>query len=88
MFFLGIISWKDVSCFNGGEGAGVLFQMGGGAGWASFLSGGRPMGEASVLMKGGFERVLERVSKEFSKEFYILKRVSFDQHEKFQMMLS
>ena len=75
MFFLGIISWKDVSCFNGGEGAAALFQMGGGV---SFLSGERPMGEASVLMKGGFERVLERVSKEFSKEFYILKRVSFE----------
>ena len=46
------------------------------------------MGEASVLVKGVFERVLERVSKVFSKEFYILERVSFEQHEEFQMMLS
>ena len=35
MLFLGIISWKDVSCFSG-EGS---FSDGGGRG-ASFLSGG------------------------------------------------
>ena len=47
MLFLGIISWKGFSCFNGG---GVLFQMGGGA---SFLSGvGAPSGGASVLVEG------------------------------------
>ena len=40
MLFLGIISWKDVPCFNGG----FVFQIGG----ASFLSGGCPMG-ASVF---------------------------------------
>ena len=40
MLFLGIISWKDVPCFNGE----FVFQIGG----ASFLSGGCPMG-ASVF---------------------------------------
>ena len=46
MFFLEIISWKDVSCFNRGGGGGeegrgrASFQMGG----ASFLSGGAPHG--------------------------------------------
>ena len=34
MLFLGITSWKGVSCFNGGE---VVFQMGGVG--VSFLSG-------------------------------------------------
>ena len=41
MFFLGIISWKGVSCFHvsmgrEGGGGGFVFQMGA----ASFLSGG------------------------------------------------
>ena len=44
MLFLGIISWKGTSRFNGG----IVFQMEG----ASFLSGaGAPWG-ASVLMGG------------------------------------
>ena len=75
MFFLEIISWKDVSCFNrrgGGERGG---------GWASFLSGGgAPWGRHRFWLR--------EFSKEFSKEFYILERVSFEQHEEFQMMLS
>ena len=37
---------------EGGEGRGVGFI---------FKWGGRPMGEASVLVKGVFERVFERV---------------------------
>ena len=49
MFFLGIISWKGVSCFNG-EGS---FSDGG----PSFLSeGGHPMGGALVLVAGIFEK--------------------------------
>ena len=41
----------------------VLIGGGGkrGGGRASFQMGGRPMGEASVLVKGVFERVFERV---------------------------
>ena len=48
MLFLGIISWKGTSHFNGG----VVFQMG-----ASFLSRGGvcPMEGASILM-GRFEK--------------------------------
>ena len=48
VLFLGIISWKSVSSFNGW----FVFQMGGGA---SFLSGGgAPHGRASVFVgKGG-----------------------------------
>ena len=55
MLFLGIISWKGVSRFNGG----VVFQMGEGfIHEASFLSGrrGAPWGEASVLMGKGFQK--------------------------------
>ena len=45
MLFLGIISWKDASCFNGG----VVFQMLG----ASFLSGEcAPHG--GISFDGGF----------------------------------
>ena len=45
MLFLGIISWKGVSYFNGGG----CFSDGG----ASFLSGGVPHEGASVLVGGG-----------------------------------
>ena len=63
---------------GGGEGRGrASFQMGG----ASFLSGGgAPWGRHRFWLR--------EFSKEFSKEFYILERVSFEQHEEFQMMLS
>ena len=51
MFFLGIISWNGVSCFNGG----FAFQMG------VFIfkcgeGGGVRAGRASFLMWGGFEK--------------------------------
>ena len=50
MLFLGIISWKGVSCFNGGE--GVCFPDGG----LHFKVGGAPLGRALVLMgEGGFQ---------------------------------
>ena len=45
VLFLGIISWKGVSCYNGG--GGLFFRWG-----ASFLSGGTPWG-ASILVWGG-----------------------------------
>ena len=45
MLFLGIISWKGVSYFNGGG----CFSDGG----ASFLSGGVPHEGASVLVGRG-----------------------------------
>ena len=45
MLFLGIISWKGVSFFNGG----VAFQTGG----ASFLSGGKPHGGGISFSRGG-----------------------------------
>ena len=48
MLFLGIISWKGVSYFNGGG----CFSDGG----ASFLSGGVPHEGASVLVGGGGRR--------------------------------
>ena len=57
MFFLGIISCKGVSCFNGGGGGGA---GGGGCssdGGASFLSGGgAPWGH--IGSGGGFWKTL------------------------------
>ena len=47
MLFPEIISWKGVSCFNGGEGGGC-FSDGG----ASFLSGGGPMGGGIGVGRG------------------------------------
>ena len=51
MLFLGITSWKCVSCFSGG---GFVFQMGGG----SFLSWGAPhgWGEGIGFRRGSFEK--------------------------------
>ena len=51
VLFLGIISWKGVSCFSR-EG---FFQMG----WGGFIFkwGGVPHGVASVLVGGGFEKI-------------------------------
>ena len=56
MPFLGIISWKGVSCFSGWGGC---FSDG-----ASFFSGeGRPMGAASVLI-GGFRKQIVGLGEE------------------------
>ena len=52
MLFLEIISWKGASCFNGG--GGFVFQIGG----LHFKRGVHPMGGASVLMGGEFEKNL------------------------------
>ena len=49
VIFLGIISWKGASRFNGGEGC---FSDGG----TSFLIGGDAPCGASVLMGGGFKK--------------------------------
>ena len=51
MLFLGIISWKGGSHFNGGEGG--AFQMGGGA---SFLSGVLPHGGIGFDGGGHFQK--------------------------------
>ena len=53
MLFLGIISWKGVSYFNGGG----CFSDGG----ASFLSGGVPHEGASVLVGGGGEEEFKKI---------------------------
>ena len=56
MFFLGIISWKGVSCFHvsmgreGGE-RGVCFSDGGGF-ILKWGGGGAPWGGASVFIEG------------------------------------
>ena len=48
MLFLGIVSWKGASCFNGG-GGGVVFQIEGGF---IFKWGGAPHGW-SISFDGG-----------------------------------
>ena len=52
VLFLGIISWKGVSCFNGG--GGLFFR------WGGFISkcGGCLMGELVLVGRGGGETLL------------------------------